>query len=128
MRHRIAIGGIHIESSTFSPHHSEAADFTVVRGDELLARYDDLPRHVDWLPLVHARALPGGAVERDFYASVKASSRRPSAATASISLRPSGSTDSTRSVTVPSRRAVFQVAAMNPSTSTVPKRPSITAR
>ena len=72
MRHRIAIGGIHIESSTFSPHRSGAADFTVVRGDELLARYDDLPRHVDWLPLVHARALPGGAVERDFYASVKA--------------------------------------------------------
>ena len=70
MRHRIAIGGIHIESSTFSPHRSGAADFTVVRGDELLARYDDLPRHVDWLPLVHARALPGGAVERDFYASV----------------------------------------------------------
>src|SRR5439155_207416 len=72
MRHRIAIGGIHIESSTFSPHRSGAADFTVVRGDELLARYDDLPRHVDWLPLVHARALPGGAVERNFYASVKA--------------------------------------------------------
>ena len=72
MRHRIAVGGIHIESSTFSPHRSGAADFTVVRGDELLARYDDLPRHVDWLPLVHARALPGGAVERDFYASVKA--------------------------------------------------------
>src|SRR5439155_921240 len=77
MRHRIAIGGIHIESSTFSPHRSGAADFTVVRGDELLARYDDLPRHVDWLPLVHARALPGGAVERDFYASVKAWVRVP---------------------------------------------------
>src|SRR5712691_9496078 len=72
MRHRIAIGGIHIESSTFSPHRSGPSDFTVVRGDELLARYDDLPRHVDWLPLVHARALPGGAVERDFYESVKA--------------------------------------------------------
>src|SRR5438046_4537762 len=72
MRHRIAIGGIHIESSTFSPHLSGAADLTVVRGDELLARYDDLPRHVDWLPLVRARAVRGGAVERDFYASVKA--------------------------------------------------------
>ncbi len=72
MRHRIAIGGVHIESSTFSPHRSGPADFTVSRGDELLARYDQLPRHVDWLPLVHARALPGGAVEREFYESLKA--------------------------------------------------------
>jgi len=70
-RNRIAIGGIHIESSTFSPHRSGPADFTVVRGDELLARYDDLPPEVQWLPLVHARALPGGAVEPDFYESVK---------------------------------------------------------
>lgn len=71
MRHRIAIGGIHIESSTFSPHRSGPDDFTVTRGDALLARYDDLPDGVDWLPLVHARALPGGAVERGFYDSVK---------------------------------------------------------
>jgi microcystin degradation protein MlrC len=70
-RHRIAIGGIHIESSTFSPHRSGPSDFTVVRGAELLARYDELSDHVDWLPLVHARALPGGAVERDFYESLK---------------------------------------------------------
>ena len=70
-RQRIAIGGIHIESSTFSPHRSGEADFTVVRGDELLARYDELSDHAEWLPVVHARALPGGAVERDFYESVK---------------------------------------------------------
>ena len=70
-RHRIAIGGIHIESSTFSPHRSGAADFTVTRGDDLLARYDDLPSHVEWIPLVHARALPGGAVEPEFYATMK---------------------------------------------------------
>jgi microcystin degradation protein MlrC len=44
----------------------------VVRGDELLARYDGLPREVEWIPLVHARALPGGAVQRDFYDSIKA--------------------------------------------------------
>ena len=44
----------------------------MVRGDELLARYDDLPGDVDWIPLVHARAIPGGAVERDFYDSIKA--------------------------------------------------------
>jgi microcystin degradation protein MlrC len=71
MRHRIAIGGIHIESSTFSPHRSGAVDFAVVRGRDLLARYEDLPADVDWLPIVHARALPGGAVEREFYESMK---------------------------------------------------------
>ncbi len=71
---RIAIGGMHIESSTFSPHLSTANDFEVTRGDRLLARYDWLspPRDwaagVDWIPLVHARALPGGAVDPDAYA------------------------------------------------------------
>lgn len=66
-RMRVAIGGIAIESSTFSPHQSGPADFTVVRGDALRSRYDFLPDRVDWVPLVHARALPGGAVETDFY-------------------------------------------------------------
>ena len=42
-----------------------------MRDDELLARYPDLPRDVEWVPLVHARALPGGAVEREFYESIK---------------------------------------------------------
>ncbi|MEU8001813.1 M81 family metallopeptidase [Catellatospora sp. NPDC049111] len=68
---RIAIGGIHIESSTFSPHLSTAADFEVTRGDALLARYDWLTQPwaagVEWIPLVHARALPGGAVEPAAY-------------------------------------------------------------
>jgi microcystin degradation protein MlrC len=30
-----------------------------------------LPDDVDWIPLVHACALPGGAVQRDFYESMK---------------------------------------------------------
>jgi len=68
----VAIGGMAIESSTFSPHRSGAADFTVVRGPELLAKYDALPSTVEWIPLVHARALPGGAVERPFYDAIKA--------------------------------------------------------
>lgn len=63
---RIAIGGIHIESSTFSPHLSTADDFEVTRGDRLLSRYAWLTEpwaaDVEWVPLVHARALPGGAV------------------------------------------------------------------
>lgn len=60
-----------IESSTFSPHRSGAADFTVVRGPALLAKYDALPSSAEWIPVVHARALPGGAVERPFYDSIK---------------------------------------------------------
>jgi microcystin degradation protein MlrC len=45
----------------------------VTRGAQLLARYGEgqLPPEVDWIPLVHARALPGGAVERGFYESTK---------------------------------------------------------
>ncbi|MFI7426562.1 M81 family metallopeptidase [Micromonospora sp. NPDC049836] len=70
---RVAIGGIHIESSTFSPHLSTADDFEVTRGDALLARYDWLSpvqpwaADVEWIPLVHARALPGGAVDAATY-------------------------------------------------------------
>jgi microcystin degradation protein MlrC len=71
MSHRIAIGGIHIESSVFSPHRSGDADFTVVREGELLARYDGLADGVEWVPLLHARALPGGVVDRGFYESMK---------------------------------------------------------
>ncbi|WP_433240806.1 M81 family metallopeptidase [Streptosporangium sp. CA-135522] len=70
---RIAIGGVHIESSTFSPHLSTADDFEVTRGDALLARYGWLSpvepwaADVEWVPLVHARALPGGAVDPAAY-------------------------------------------------------------
>ena len=92
---RIAICGIHIESSTFTPYLSTASDFTVRRGDELLARYpwithspipgreqvpDDLAADegdvalvrdwseaVEWVPVLHAAALPGGPVERSAY-------------------------------------------------------------
>ena len=61
---------MHIESSVFSAHRSDLADFTVVRGDALLARYPDLP-DAEWHPLVHARALPGGIVRRAVYDSIK---------------------------------------------------------
>ncbi|TYB69377.1 M81 family metallopeptidase [Nonomuraea sp. PA05] len=68
---RIAICGVHIESSTFSPHLSGAGDFTVTRGQALLDRYDWLAdpwaADVEWVPIVHARALPGGAVEPAAY-------------------------------------------------------------
>ncbi len=70
---RIAIGGMGIESSVFSAHHSGKSDFWVVRGDELLERYADaLPDDVDWVPILSASAMPGGAVEADFFAEVRA--------------------------------------------------------
>lgn len=72
MSPRVAIGGMAIESSTFSPHRSGAVDFTVLRGPQLLAKYDALPSSVEWVPLVHARALPGGAVLGAFYDAIKA--------------------------------------------------------
>jgi microcystin degradation protein MlrC len=69
---RIAIGGIHIESSTFCMHRTTFEEFRVTRDDELLARYDflrepDEPAHtwasdVEWVPLVHAAAIAGGPV------------------------------------------------------------------
>ncbi len=73
---RIAVCGIHIESSTFTPYISTETDFTVTRADELMARYHwrDEPwaRAVEWIPILHARALPGGVVERRAYEMWKA--------------------------------------------------------
>lgn len=70
MRYKIAVGGIHIESSTFTPYISGKADFRVVRGQELLALYpwrEKYSHQVELIPLIHARALPGGVVSHDFY-------------------------------------------------------------
>jgi microcystin degradation protein MlrC len=74
---RIAIGGIGIESSTFCPHRSTADDFRQTRGARLLDRYtwtrsdSDLAPLVEWVPLLHATALPGGPVEADSYLLLK---------------------------------------------------------
>ncbi|WP_406637218.1 M81 family metallopeptidase [Amycolatopsis sp. WGS_07] len=69
---RVGITGIAIESSTFSPHRSTVDDFRVLRGSDLRARYDFLDagwaRDVEWVPLVDARSLPGGAVTEEAYA------------------------------------------------------------
>jgi microcystin degradation protein MlrC len=76
---RIGIAGIAIESSTFSPHRTGLGDFTVTRDGDLLARYEWLaPRpaawaaRARWVPLLHARALPGGAVRPEAYQELKA--------------------------------------------------------
>ncbi|MDA8298045.1 MAG: M81 family metallopeptidase [Actinomycetota bacterium] len=71
------MGGIAIEASAFSPHRSTLADFTQRGGPELIARYPfiaDAPtwsRGVEWVPLHHARALPGGPVLAEAYAALK---------------------------------------------------------
>ncbi|MFI7065757.1 M81 family metallopeptidase [Kribbella sp. NPDC050124] len=70
---RIGIAGIAIESSTFSPHRSTLDDFRVTRGAELLARYaflapgSELTEGVEWVPLLHAVAVPGGPVTEETY-------------------------------------------------------------
>lgn len=72
---RIAVGGIHIECSTYNPVLNEEKDFRVVRGEGLLAApyfafladYD-----AEFLPTIHARAIAGGPVARHTYEAFKA--------------------------------------------------------
>ncbi|HVA90181.1 MAG TPA: M81 family metallopeptidase, partial [Chloroflexota bacterium] len=72
---RIAVGGIYIECSTYSPLRTTLPDFRVLRGDELTADPSfrflrDYPR--EFLPTLHARALPGGPVARAAYEELRA--------------------------------------------------------
>lgn len=75
---RIGIGGISIESSTFSPHISGDEAFTERRAEVLLDYYPfmrlgtELREAADWVPLLQARSLPGGAVARETYERLKA--------------------------------------------------------
>ncbi|WP_159797719.1 M81 family metallopeptidase [Puerhibacterium puerhi] len=74
---RIAIAGMSIESSTFSPHRSGWEAFTLRRGDELVAHHpflaagSPLREAAAWEGVLHARALPGGTVLREVYESVR---------------------------------------------------------
>lgn len=70
MKYNIFVGGFHIESSTFTPYRSGEADFTVTEGEALLKRYPWMDKYgdrVNLIPIRHARALPGGIVQRGFY-------------------------------------------------------------
>lgn len=72
---RIAVGGIHTECSTYSPVLMHEADFRVFRGEDLpkAAYFSFLPApDVTLLPLLHARAVPGGPVARETYDTFKA--------------------------------------------------------
>jgi microcystin degradation protein MlrC len=66
---RIAIAGLAIESCTFSPLTTTLEDFTLWRGSDLLAQYPSLAAYADvtFVPLLVARALPGGAVAHAAY-------------------------------------------------------------
>ncbi|HEV2073224.1 MAG TPA: M81 family metallopeptidase [Thermomicrobiales bacterium] len=75
---RIGIGGIAIESSTFSPLLSTQENFLILRGDEIATSYpyfesgtfegrDD----VTWLGTLKARSIPGGPVDAASYDAMK---------------------------------------------------------
>lgn len=75
MTFRIAVGGIHTECSTSSPVLMQPEDFRVLRGPDLLAHeyFDFLEAEgVEHVPLLHARAVPGGPLARATYEGFKA--------------------------------------------------------
>lgn len=73
---RIAIAGIAIESSTFSPALTDESMFRKSAGDAVLRLYPflkegtPLREKAEWLPAFVARATPGGAVTREAYESL----------------------------------------------------------
>ncbi|RLP76072.1 M81 family peptidase [Mycetocola tolaasinivorans] len=74
---RIAIAGFAIESSTFSPHRADFRDFPIVTGDALVNRYASIAPGTElrdaarWLPVLGARAIPGGPVLANVYTSIR---------------------------------------------------------
>lgn len=72
---RIAFGGLHTECSTFNPVLMHTQDFRILRGDALSGHAEFAPLHgfdATFLPLVHARAVPGGPIARATYEALKA--------------------------------------------------------
>jgi len=72
---RIAFGGIHTECSTYSRIRSRVQDFRVLRANALRqsCAFQFLNRYPhEFVPTLHARAVPGGPVERATYELFKA--------------------------------------------------------
>jgi microcystin degradation protein MlrC len=73
---RIAIAGLSIESSTFSPALTHEEAFHAKKGDTIFTSYpflsaDSLDRiRALWFPALIGRSLPGGIVTRDAYESL----------------------------------------------------------
>src|SRR5438067_6756912 len=74
----IAIAGLGIESSTFSPARTEAPAFHPQRGDEVLTRCpflapgSALRQVADWRGALVGKALPGGTVTAAAYTQLSA--------------------------------------------------------
>ena len=73
---RVAIAGLAIESSTFSPAVSEKEAFHARRGEEIFNYYpfmneDSINRsRAEWFPTLRGHAIPGGIVSREAYESL----------------------------------------------------------
>ena len=71
---RIAVGGIHMECSTYNNVQATAVDFRVLRGAELLQHFyfSFLQNyHAEFLPVMHARAIAGGPITAQTYDNFK---------------------------------------------------------
>lgn len=71
---RIAIGGIHLEASTFTTQTTVEADFEIRRGDRVLEALDipdllgpERASSVEWIPLVHAIRGASGPMDPDLW-------------------------------------------------------------
>lgn len=67
---RIAVAGLHTECSTYNPVIAREADFRVLRGPAMLRdQYFDFLTHfpAEFITVLHARAIAGGAVEQALY-------------------------------------------------------------
>ncbi len=73
---RIAIAGIAIESSTFSPAQTHKEAFHARRGDEVYSYYNFLSpdsinrKRAEYFPSLRGHAIPGGIVTREAYESL----------------------------------------------------------
>ena len=73
---RIAIAGIGIESSTFSPAQTHDEAFHARIGDSIFNRYpffkegSDIRQRAEWIPTLLGKSLPGGIVTREAYESM----------------------------------------------------------
>lgn len=73
---KIAIAGLAIESSTFSPAQSTEEDFHARLGEDVFSKYPFLQldsqdrKRAEWIPTLQGHALPGGIVTREAYESL----------------------------------------------------------
>ncbi|SHF58923.1 Microcystin degradation protein MlrC, contains DUF1485 domain [Mariniphaga anaerophila] len=73
---RVAICGLAIESSTFSPAVTHTADFRIRRGSDIFSYYPFLSddsedrKRAEWFPTLRGHAIPGGIVARAAYDSL----------------------------------------------------------